>query len=640
MKKNYKKLRGTIAITSLGSGYFSSDQSKEDIYISFQLLNTALNGDEVEVIVYPQIAGDKLRGEVVRIINRKKEKFVGTIERKPKDKFAFVSTDDNKMYVPIFIPNAPEEAKNEIKVLAQIIKWTDPRKNPTGKILTIIGKKGDNDTEMESIVIERGFDVGFPKKVEEEGNLIKKTYNQVLISEIKKRKDFRNTLTFTIDPDDAKDFDDAISFKRLSDNLFEVGVHIADVSYWVKERGLIEKEAIKRGFSVYLVDRTIPMLPEVLSNDICSLNPNEDKLTFSAVFNISKDGIVKNSWFGKTIINSNKRFTYKEAQAVIDGEIKSSYAKELQDLNSVTKKMRKARINNGALEIGHDEVHVEVDQKGNPISISVEKGIDSQKLIEELMILANKEVALFVGGKNSKDLCMYRIHERPDKDSLAELLSFLKKIGYSFNFKSYNLSSKDLNLLLQSISGKDEEFLVKSVLVRSLPKAVYSIDNKGHFAMALKYYAHFTSPIRRYADFLVHRALQKKLERKPTTKSDTVFYKEMSSKLSQREVEAASAERLSVALKQTEYMMNKKGETRNGIISGITEWGIYVQDVETKSEGMIKLKEMRDDYYIFSKENFSIIGSRTKKKYSLGNKVKFKVVGGDVERKILDYTLI
>ncbi len=640
MKKNYKKLRGTIAITSLGSGYFSSDQSKEDIYISFQLLNTALNGDEVEVFVYPQLSGDKLRGEVIRIINRKKEKFVGTIERKPKDKFAFVSTDDNKMHVPIFIPNAPEEARDGIKVLAEIIKWTDPRKNPTGKILTIIGKKGDNDTEMESIVIERGFDVGFPGEVEKESELIKKTHDQDLISEIKKRKDFRDTLTFTIDPDDAKDFDDAISFKRLSDGLFEIGVHIADVSHWVKERGLIDKEAIKRGFSVYLVDRTIPMLPEVLSNDVCSLNPNEDKLTFSAVFNISKDGVVKNSWFGKTVINSDKRFTYEEAQGVIDGKIKSPYTKELQDILEITKKMRKGRINNGALEIGHDEVHVEVDAKGTPINISVEKGIDSQKLIEELMVLANREVALFVGGKDSKGLCMYRIHERPDKDSLAELLSFLKKLGHNFDFKSYNLSSKDLNLLLQNISGTDEEFLVKSVVVRSLPKAIYSIDNKGHFAMALKHYAHFTSPIRRYADFLVHKALQKKLEGRQTNKSDTVFYKDMCQKLSQREIEAASAERLSVALKQTEYMITKKGEVRSGIISGITEWGIYVQDIKTKSEGMIKLKEMRDDFYIFSKENFSIVGSRTKKKYSLGGRVKFKVAGGDIERKILDYTLI
>ncbi len=635
-----KKIEGRITITSLGSGYVATETMKEDIYIPFQMLNTALNGDEVEIALHPRIEGDKPSGEVVDIISRKKNKFVGTIEKRKSDRFAFMSADDHKMYVSVFIPNISPDIKNGTKVLVQIVEWKDPKKNPTGKVLKVIGKKGDNDAEMESIVIERGFDVEFPDNVEKESEMIKKRYAQILKGERGKRSDFRNVFTITIDPDDAKDFDDAISFREISKDLIEVGVHIADVGYWVKERSSIDKEARKRGFSIYLVDRTIPMLPEVLSNDICSLNPNEDKLTFSAIFRITKNGDLKGVRFEKTVINSDKRFTYEEVQEIIDEKKKGPHLAELQTLMALTRKIRKKRVEEGALEFGYDEVHVDVDDKGRPTRIYTKEGIESQQLIEELMILANREAAFFVGGKNSKGLCLFRIHEKPDKDSLDELFLFLKKLGYDIRLSGNTVSSHEINGLLKKVDGKDEEFMVKSVVIRSLPKAIYSVVNKGHFAMALRHYAHFTSPIRRYADLLVHRSLLNKLEGKSPSGSEKTFYKETAENLSQKEIDLASAERLSLALKQAEYMLERIGEVRKGIISGITEWGIYIQDIETRAEGMIRLKSMKDDFYIFSKENFSINGSRTKKKYSLGDKVKVKIVGGDIERKTIDYSFV
>lgn len=637
MKDKTNKTEGKITVTSLGSGYVSNDIIEEDIYIPSQLLNTALNGDEVEVVIAPRIEGEKPNGEVTKVITRKKTQFVGTIDRRKDNQFAFMVADDHKIHVSLFLPNVGPEIKNGIKVLAQMVKWEDPRKNPIGRVLKVIGKKGDHDVEMESIVLEKGFEVGFPENVEKESIRIKDRYKEIFQKEAVKRRDMRGVLTFTIDPVDAKDFDDAISFKELPDDLFEIGVHIADVASWVTEKSILDKEARKRGFSVYLVDRTIPMLPEVLSNDICSLNPNEDKLTFSVIFKMTREGDIKDLWFGKTVINSDKRFTYQEAQDVIDGKIESPYTKELQRLMSMTRKLREKRIVVGSLEFGYDEVQVEIDTKGRPTRIYIKEGLECQKLIEELMILANKEVALFIGGEKSKRLCIYRIHEKPDKDSLEDLFTFLKKLGHEIGFSGNTVSSKDLNALLKKISGTDEEFMVKSVIIRSMAKAIYSIINKGHFAMALQHYTHFTSPIRRYADLLVHRSLQQKLEGKSPTAEERAYYKETSEKISQREGDLASAERMSLALKQTEYMMERIGEVRNGIISGVAEWGIYIQDIETRAEGMIRLKSMSDDFYVLDKKNFSISGSRNKKKYSLGDKVKVKIIGGDLNKKSLDY---
>ncbi len=629
-------IKGTITITSLGSGYVASDLFEEDVFIPFQFLNTALNGDQVEIILLPAVPNERQRGEVVSIIKRKKEEFVGTIERKKKDKFSFLIADDPKMYVDIFIPNTPRGVKNNIKCLVRIIEWKDSKKNPVGEIVKVIGRKGDNDVEMESIVIEKGFEISFPENVEEEADQIKKMHSEEMEKGFRKRRDVRGSLTITIDPADAKDFDDAISYKKVSDDLHEVGIHIADVAHWVKEKSSIDKEARKRGFSIYLPDRTIPMLPEVLSNDVCSLNPNEDKLTFSVIVKMSSEGKVKDTWIGKTVMNSDKKFSYEEAQESIDQK-KGEYFNELTELLKITQKLRKKRIENGSLEIGQEELKMELDNSGVPLKIYTKKGIPTQNLIEELMVLANNQVANVLSNKSKGRVCIYRVHDKPDRDALDNLFSFLKKLGHNLKIQGSTATSKDLNGLLADIKDTDEEFLAKSVLVRSLPKAIYSIDNKGHFALAIDSYAHFTSPIRRYADLLVHRSMMKKIDGKPSTRSETVFYKETAESLSQIELDILSTERESIAFKQVQYMLERIGKSRKGIISGVTDWGIYVQDIETRSEGMVRLKEMKNDFYVFDKENFAIVGSRTKKRYALGDKVSFKVKGGELDQKRLDY---
>ncbi len=632
-KKKQRLIKGTLTVTSSGSGFLDRDE-EESIYIPLQFLNTALNGDEVEVVLLPAVSKERIQGEVINIIRRKKTRFVGTINRKPKSTYAFLVPDDSRMYNNIFVPRVSAEAKSGYKALVEIIEWQDPKKNPEGEIIKIIGKKGDIDVEMESIVIERGFEIEFSKEVEKEAKEIKRNSQAILDKEKRKRKDLRNIFTFTIDPEDAKDFDDAVSFKKIDDNLYEIGIHIADVGFWVKERSFIDKEARKRSFSIYLVDRTIPMLPEILSNDICSLNPGENKLAFSVIFQINKEGDLKKTKFARTIIKSNKRLSYEKAQKLIDS--KDSY--ELKTLMSITQKLRKKRIKEGALDIGQEEVAIEIDKSGRPINIHVKKPLETHHLIEELMVLANKETATILSKK--KYLCLFRIHEKPDKDSIEDLYRFLSKLGYFLKKEKKEASSKDLNDLLEKIKGKDEEFLVKSVLVRSLPKAIYSTENKGHFALALSHYAHFTSPIRRYADLLVHRSLAKSVSGIKTGKKEFDFYKETAQKLNQREIESASAERESVSSKQVEYMMEKVGTTYKGIITGVTEWGIYVSELETKTEGMVRLRNMKDDYYVLDKESFSIVGTRNKKRYSLGSKVKIKVVGGDLDKKIIDYAFV
>ena len=634
-----KTIKGTISITSLGAGYVFGEDIDEDVYIPSHLLNTALNGDEVEIIRHAKIEGEKLTGEVIKILSRKKLRFVGTIKVEKGGKFAFLTADDFRMYVSIFIPKISKDIKSNTKVLVEIISWTNPKKSPVGKILKVIGIRGDNDVEMESIVIEKGFDVEFPDDVKKDSKNIKNKSKESINNEVKSRKDFRDVLTFTIDGKDAKDFDDAISFKRLPDGLYEVGIHIADVSYWVKPNSPIDNEARKRGTSVYLVDRTIPMLPEVLSNDLCSLNFDEEKLTFSAVFTMSKIGEVKNVWFGRTITKSNCRYTYDLIQEIIDGKDDPN-AEEIREIMGITQKLRKKRIENGALEFEHSEVNIEMDKKGKPIRIYLKEMTDSQRLIEELMVLANKEVALYLGGKNSKGLCIFRTSEKPDPDKINDAFLFLEKLGYNIEINKKHISSKDINNLLKKVKGTDEEFLIKTTIIRSLSRAIYSVINRGHFAMALEHYAHFTSPIRRYADLLVHRALEKKLKGEPETQEDRSFYKITAEKLSERQLDSSSAERTSIVFKQVEYMLERVGEVKNGIISKVTSWGIYVQEVETRTEGMVKLKDIKDDFYFFDEKTASMTGRRTKKKYLLGDRVKIKIIGGDVERKTIDYIFV
>lgn len=634
---------GIISITAMGIGYVTIVDSVDDVQVQPQFLNTAMHGDEVEVILFAQAEGEKLNGEIVKVIKRAKMEFVGTIDKREGSAFSFVVPDDKRMYMDIFIsPADTKKIENGFKALVKIEKWDDPKKNPEGKILKVIGKKGDNDVEMESIVLEKGFQVGFPQKVEKEAELLEKKSRVISEKDIAERRDFRNVTTFTIDPEDAKDFDDAISFQGIPGGLFEIGVHIADVSHYVTDGSELDKEAQYRGVSIYLVDRTVPMLPEVLSNDICSLNAKQDKLTFSAVLTISADGHLKNVWLGRTIINSNKRFVYEEAQGVLDAG-RGEYFHELDHLNKIAKMFKEKRMKGGALDFEKDEVKFKLDAKGKPVEIIQKKRLDIHKLVEEFMILANKEVASYLEKeikKISKGASIYRIHDVPKKEAVSELLAFLRSLGHDMQEKGENISSKELNAIFEKIKGSPEESLIKTVAMRTMAKAIYSTRNIGHYGLALENYTHFTSPIRRYADLLVHRVLDKHLKGGHLSDEESAWYHNLAAGLSQREVGATEAERSSVSLKQTEYMMARVGTIYDGVISGITNWGIYVEENHTKANGMIKLKDLQDDFYVFKKETYSLVGTKTKKKYSIGDEVKIKVVGGDLERRTIDYRFV
>lgn len=633
-------MKGIITITAMGAGYVAVAGLDEDIQIEPQFLNTALHGDEVEISLFPQTEKGRVSGEVVKILKRAKTEFVGVVDKKKGKTFSFVIADDKKMYMDIFIsPNESGRVQHNSKVLVQIKKWDDPKKNPEGTILKVLGKKGDNNVEMESIVLEKGFQVGFPPKVEKEAQLLEKRSKPIPHKDIAERRDFRNITTFTIDPEDAKDFDDALSFQTVSDGVFEIGIHIADVSHYVKEGTQLDEEARYRGVSIYLVDRTIPMLPEILSNDICSLNPHEDKLTFGAVLTIGADGHIKKVWLGRTIINSNKRFTYEEAQKVLD-EKKGEYYDELHRLNALAKLLRGKRMKGGALDFGKEEVKFKLDAKGKPVSIAEKPILDAHKLVEEFMISANREVASYLSEeikKIKKGASVYRVHGVPKKKSVDELFFFLRMLGHEIGAKGEHISSKELNELFKKIEGTPEESLVKTVAMRSMAKAVYSTKNIGHYGLALEHYTHFTSPIRRYADLLVHRILEKHLKGGVLSPDEIARYHATAVALSQREVDAVDAERSSVAYKQVEYMMERAGNVYEGVISGITTWGVYVEESHTKANGMIKFRDMKDDFYAFNKETYSLRGTKSKKKYSVGDQVKIKVIGGDLERRTLDY---
>jgi len=645
MKKEGKKsvAKGIIGITSKGTGYVTSAGFDMDIQIEPQFLNTALHGDEVEFFVFPQIEKERLDGEIIRVLWRAKMEFVGTVDKRKGSAISFIVPDDKRMYTDIFIsPAESGRVRNNWKVLVRIIKWDDPKKNPEGRIVKVLGKKGDNDTEMESIVLEKGFQMKFPPKVEKEAELLGKISKPIPRKDIDGRRDFRRITTFTIDPEDAKDFDDALSFKKVSDDVFEIGVHIADVSHYVREGGRLDEEARRRGVSIYLVDRTIPMLPEVLSNDVCSLNPGQDKLTFAAVLTISSGGHIQKAWLGRTIINSNKRFAYEEAQKALD-EKKGEYYDELNRLNELAKILRGKRMKMGALDFDKEEVKFKLDAKGKPLSVAQKPRLDVHKLVEEFMILANKEVASYLSRevkRINKGASVYRIHGAPKKEAIDELLFLLRMLGHEIEVKGENISSKELNEIFEKIKGKPEESLVKTVAMRSMAKAIYSIRNIGHYGLALENYTHFTSPIRRYADLLVHRILERHLKGGHLRSQEIAWHHNFAAELSQREIDATDAERSSVAYKQVEYMLGKTGHVFEGVISGITTWGVYVEESRTKASGMVKFKDMKDDFYVFSKETYSLVGTRRKRKYSVGDKVKIKIIGGDLERKILDYIFV
>ncbi|NOY35456.1 MAG: ribonuclease R [bacterium] len=641
--KNAQLPTGIISITSKGVGYVVVGDFEEDVLVEPQFLNTALHGDEVEVVLFPQAKGEKLSGEIARILKRKKVDFVGVVEKRKGSGISFVVADDKRMYTDIFLPPAEtQKVKDGDKVFVKIKEWSDPKKNPEGKVIKVLGKKGDNDVEMEAIVLEKGFAVAFPPEVEREAERLVEKSKPIPEKDIAERRDFRGVDTFTIDPEDAKDFDDAISFKKISDDLFEIGMHIADVSHYVREGTALDKEAFHRGVSLYLVDRTVPMLPEAISNDLCSLRPREDKLAFSAVLTVSTRGEVKKRWFGRTVINSNKRFVYEEAQGILDKK-SGEYFEELDRLNKIAKEFKKKRVEKGALDFDSSEVKFELDAKGKPVRIIEKPRLDAHKLVEEFMILANKEVASYLSEeikRINKGVSIYRIHDVPKKEAMDDLLVFLRALGHEIEMKGESISSKELNAIFEKIKNKPEEALVKTVAMRSMAKAIYSTRNIGHYGLALGNYTHFTSPIRRYADLLVHRILEKHLAGEWLSSQEIARYHSFAANLSAREVGAVEAERASISYKQVEYMSERIGETYEGIISGVTKWGIFVEELKTKASGMIRMRNLKGDFYEFDKQTYSIIGQKTKKKYSVGDKVKIKVAAVDLEKKTLDYALV
>ncbi len=674
-------ITGTIKTTAKGFGFIGDPENEDkDIVVEAGSLNGALNGDTVEVTITgtgKNKKGEKEKlGQVVHVATRAKENFVGTIDA--EQGMFFIIPDDKKMYTDIVISPAeaermakagtPLQKDQKVQVKINFAGWADVKRNPSGTVLRILGAKGNNNVEMESIVLEKGFESSFPRPVEEEAEEIERVEKIITPEEIAKRRDIRATETFTIDPFDAKDFDDAISFKKLATDAagkirYEIGVHIADVSHYVREGSALDKEAVKRGCSIYLVDRTIPMLPEVLSNDVCSLNPHEDKLTFSAIFILDDKAQVIERWFGRTIMNSTHRFTYETAQASIDGDAKlvekyssgtqtpalaepgMKYREQLTTLNRLAKILQKEKFAAGAIEFEQEEIKFKLDQEGRPIGVYKKERLDTHKLVEEFMLLANREVAKFIFDdikrKGPRDTgAIYRIHEAPDKDKIADLATFAKALGYNLRVKDGVVTARDLNHLLEEVEGTPHESLIRTAAVRSMQKAIYSTKNIGHFGLAFDFYTHFTSPIRRYPDLLVHRVLAKHLNGEPFGDRDIVVFQSIAESSTRREIDASDAERSSKKLKQVEYMSSRIGQTFAGTISGVTEWGIYVEENESRSEGMIKLRDLGNDFYEFNSKTYSITGKQSGAKFTLGDAIKFKVVGADLDKKILDYALV
>ena len=635
-----KKLEGIIKITGKGVGYFPNpDDVENDFEIQPENINTALSGDTVRVEATGVEAYGRKQAKVVEIIERKKTMFVGVLEKSAEG--FFLIPDDKRMYIDIFVPSASAAKGVEgDKVQVKIVEWKDPKKSPIGEVARVIGRKGEHNAEMLSIVIESGFEVDFPADVESAAQNCKAEYQKE--DHLKDRKDFRDTTTFTIDPDNAKDFDDAISIKKLENGDYEIGVHIADVSHFVVPGTALDREAVHRGTSIYLVDRTIPMLPEILSNDLCSLNANEDKYAFSAVFVMDKNAQVKNRWFGRTLINSDKRFTYEEAQEILDKKSGLFY-EELDILNKLAYKLREEKFKNGAIEFETDEVKFELDSLGKPIRVYKKVRTDTNKLIEDFMLLANREVAkeLDIASKaNNRAAGVYRIHNAPDKDKIINLANFVKALGFELKHKDGETTGEDIARMIKSVEGSSAEMLIKTAAIRSMSKAVYSTMNIGHFGLAFDYYTHFTSPIRRYPDVMVHRLLYRFLTKGQIAQDEITKLQNLCDQESEREVEAAEAERTSIKYKQVEYMNDHVGEEFDATISGVSEWGIYVEEVNTKAEGMVRLKNMTDDFYELDVKNYAVIGQKTGKKYSLGDKIRVKLIASDMERKNLDFAFI
>ena len=636
MKIQSGTLTGKIEMTGKGMGYLITDEVQEDVYIASRNLRHALPGDKVKVHLYAHRKNKQLEGEVTEIIERARTQFVGTVALSKN--FAFLITANRKVPYDIFIPLGKlKGAKNGQKAIAHITDWPAKVNNPFGEIIEVLGNTGDNEVEMHAILAEYDLPYSFPGAVEKAAKDIPE---EIPEEEKKKRKDMREIPTFTIDPEDAKDFDDALSLRKLPDGKWEVGVHIADVTHYVQPGTVLEKEAYERATSIYLVDRVVPMLPEKLSNNVCSLRPNEEKLCFSAVFQMDDRAVIHKQWFGRTLIKSDKRFSYQDAQEILDDN-KGMLLNELITLNELAKKLRKDRFDNGSIAFERIEVEFRLDERGRPMDVSFKEHGEANELIEEFMLLANRKVAEFIGnpGKDKKPKTfVYRIHDRPDPDKLEDFSKFAEKFGYSLNTKSDRAFTNSINKLLEEVEGKSEQNVLETLAVRSMAKAVYSTKNIGHYGLAFNYYTHFTSPIRRYPDMMVHRLLERYLEK--GSSADQKTYEKMCDHCSDMERLAVEAERASIKYKQVEFMKDKLGEEFEGIISGVMDWGIFVELKDSKCEGLVHMRDLGDDFYIYDERNYAIIGQRHGKKYQLGDSVKVKLVRTDLEKKQIDFILV
>ncbi len=636
---------GIVDMTSRKTGYFICDELEDDVFIPFINLNHALDGDKVKAYIYNRRSSRRPEAEILEILERDKTEFVGVIDIQKN--FAFVTTANAKMYTDIFIPkNKIGEAEHGDVVLVKMEDWPKKADSPFGSVIKVLGKPGEHNTEIHAILAEYGLPYDFPIEVEAFAN---KMDTSITEEEIKKRRDMRDVLTFTIDPKDAKDFDDALSFQVLENGNYEIGVHIADVSHYVQEGTILDEEAYNRATSVYLVDRVVPMLPEVLSNFACSLRPHEEKYTFSAVFQLNNKAEVVDAWFGRTVIYSDQRFAYEEAQSIIEtksdkipAEISltgSEYIvpKPIVDatlkMDELAKILRRKRMAAGAISFDKVEVKFNLNENAEPVGVYFKQSKDANHLIEEFMLLANRKVAEFIGKQ--KKTFVYRIHDEPNEDKLIGLQSVISKFGYSINFKSKKDISNSLNNLLNEVQGKKEQNLVDTLAIRSMSKAAYSTENIGHYGLAFDYYSHFTSPIRRYPDVMAHRLLQYYLDGGKSVDAD--LYEEKCQHSSNMESLAANAERDSVKYMQVKYMQDHKDQEFLGVISGVTEWGIYVEIIENKCEGMVRIREIRDDYYTFDDKQYALVGEVSKNIIQLGDEVYVKVKNADLVKKQLDF---
>ncbi len=616
--------------------YVLSDDSDELIFIPDKNTSTAMLNDRVKVFLYAARKGREPEGEIVEILKRAQDTFVGTLEVSPK--FAFLNVSSKILNSDILIPKEKlKGGKDGEKAIVRITEWTHPMKSPIGEVVDVLGATGDNNTEMHAILAEFGLPYKYPENLEKQARKIEAG---ITPEEVARRRDMRGISTFTIDPADAKDFDDALSVRELEDGMWEVGIHIADVTHYVKAGSGIDIEGEERGTSVYLVDRTIPMLPEHLSNNICSLRPEEDKLCFSVIFKLDEYAEVRHYDIAKTVIRSNRRFTYEEAQSIIDsGE--GDFSSELGQLNKLAKIMREKRFRSGAIAFDRVEVKFDIDDKGKPLGVYFDEAKDANKLIEEFMLLANRTVATRIArpGKGQRvKTFVYRVHDVPDPEKLKNFSVFIKKFGYNLKTSGKKTQiSSSINKLLDEVHGKNEQNLIETLAVRSMAKAIYTTKNIGHYGLAFDNYTHFTSPIRRYPDMMVHRLLQRYLDGgKSVSEKDT---EEICEHCSHREHLATNAERASIKYKQVEFMADHLGATFDGVISGITEWGIYVELIENKCEGMIPIRDLDDDYYVLDEKNYRLVGRIHHRKYQLGDKLTIKVARANLDKKQLDFAL-